>query len=265
MDTSSSVSRRGFVRLTASSAAIVPIAGFASPAHAQSSRSAADPWLGLKVGVASYSLSRLPLEAAIEGVRRVGVRYVSIKEAHLPLRSTTEERKAVVKQFRDAGITALSCGVVNMTDDESALHNAFEYARDAGIPTIVCKPTHQSLPVLDKLVKEFDLKLAIHNHGPEDKVWPSPLDVWKAIQKYDTRIGVCVDVGHTAAVAWTPPRRSAPAPLDSTTCISRTCRAGTDGHGPSRRGGAFSTSAVCSERCWISASPTMSAWNMRRT
>lgn len=70
--------------------------------------------------------------------------------------------------------------------------------RDAGIPTIVCKPTHQSLPVLDRLVKEFDLKLAIHNHGPEDKVWPSPLDAWEAIQKYDARIGVCVDVGHTA-------------------------------------------------------------------
>ena len=52
--------------------------------------------------------------------------------------------------------------------------------------------------MLDKLVKEFDLKLAIHNHGPEDKVWPSPLDVWAAIQKYDERIGVCVDVGHTA-------------------------------------------------------------------
>ena len=48
------------------------------------------------------------------------------------------------------------------------------------------------------LVKEFGLKLAIHNHGPEDKVWPSPLDVWAAIQKYDERIGVCVDVGHTA-------------------------------------------------------------------
>ncbi len=185
MDLSFPLSRRGFVRLAASFAALSPIACLSPRAGAQASRSAADPWLGLKVGVASYSYSRLPLEAAIQGVRRVGVHYVSIKDAHLPLKSSTEQRKAVVKKFRDAGITPLSCGVVSMTDDESALRNAFEYARDAGIPTIVCKPTHQSLPVLDRLVKEFDLKLAIHNHGPEDKVWPSPLDVWEAIQKYD--------------------------------------------------------------------------------
>jgi inosose dehydratase len=198
MDLSSPLSRRGFARLAASSAAILPIAGLSPRAGAQPPRSAADPWLGLKVGVASYSYSRLPLEAAIQGVRRVGVSYVSIKDVHLPLKSSTEQRKEVVKKFRDAGITPLSCGVVSMTGDESALRNAFEYARDAGIPTIVCNPKPQFLPALDKLVKEFDLKLAIHNHGPEDKVWPSPLDVWEAIQKYDARIGVCVDVGHTA-------------------------------------------------------------------
>jgi inosose dehydratase len=74
----------------------------------------------------------------------------------------------------------------------------FQYARDADIPTLVCKPTHQSLPLLDKLVKEFDLKLVIHNHGPEDAVWPSPYDVWKAVQPYDERVGLCIDVGHTA-------------------------------------------------------------------
>jgi sugar phosphate isomerase/epimerase len=156
------------------------------------------PWLGLKVGLASYSFSKLPLGAAIAGIRRVGVNYVSIKDAHLSLKSTAEERKAIAQKFRDAGITPLSCGVITMPNDESQLRNAFEYARDAGIPTIVCKPTRECLPLLDKLVKEFGLHLAIHNHGPEDNVWPSPLDVWTAIQKYDERIGVCVDVGHTA-------------------------------------------------------------------
>ncbi len=83
-------------------------------------------------------------------------------------------------------------------DDEAAIRNMFEYARDAGIPTIVCKPSRASLPSLDKFVKEFDIKVAIHNHGPEDKVWPSPLDAWEAIQSFDERIGVCIDVGHTA-------------------------------------------------------------------
>jgi inosose dehydratase len=205
MNPSPSLSRRGFVGLAASAAALTPLAGLTPRAYAQSS-GGADPWLGLKVGVASYSFNRLPLEAAIQGVRRVGVNYVSIKDVHLPLKSTTEQRREVARKFRDAGITPLSCGVVGMSDDEAELRNAFEYARDAAIPTIVCKPTRGSLSILDKLVKEFGLKLAIHNHGPEDKVWPSPLDVWEAVQKYDERIGVCVDVGHTARCGVDPAR-----------------------------------------------------------
>jgi inosose dehydratase len=197
-------SRRSFFGLAASAASLYPLAGHISRAEAATLGSEELPWLGLKVGLASYTFNKLPVDAAIQGIRRVGVNYVSIKEAHLPLKSTAPERKAAAQKFRDAGITPLSCGVINMTDDESQLRNAFEYASDAGIPTIVCKPTHQSLPVLDTLVKEFGLRLAIHNHGPEDKVWPSPLDVWGAIQKYDERIGVCVDVGHTARCGVNP-------------------------------------------------------------
>ena len=195
------LSRRDFVRLGASAAALLPMAGAGAMAVAapEGSRAPADdPWKGLKVGVASYSFKELSPEEAAKATARVGVGYASIKEFHLPLKSTAEERKGVARTFRDAGITLLSCGVVTMTDDPSEVRNAFEYARDAGIPTIVCKPTRASLPMLDALVKEFDIRLAIHNHGPEDKVWPSPLDVWEAIQPFDERIGVCVDVGHTA-------------------------------------------------------------------
>jgi inosose dehydratase len=193
-----SVSRRSFVGLAASASACLSFAGQSSSAQVQTSGSASLPWQGLKVGLASYSFSKLPLDAAIQGIRRVGVNYVSIKDAHLPMKSTAAQRKEVVQKFLAAGITPLSCGVIGLTGDEAQVRNAFEYARDAGIPTIVCKPTPESLSMLDKLVKEFNLRLAIHNHGPEDKVWPSPLDVWSAIQKYDERIGVCVDVGHTA-------------------------------------------------------------------
>ena len=208
MDSTSPVSRRGFVGLAASAATLAPLAGRAAHPQDQPSPSgpAADPWLGLKVGVASYSFIRLPLDATIQGIRRVGVHYVSIKDAHLPLKSTAEQRKAVAARFRDAGITPLSCGNISMKGGESELRNAFEYARDAGIPTIVCSPTREALPALDRLVKEFNIKLAIHNHGPEDKVWPSPLDVWEGVQKLDERIGLCIDVGHTTRCGVDPVR-----------------------------------------------------------
>ena len=195
MDHPDRLSRRDLIRLGA--AAVPALATLGAPACLAATETP-DPWRGLKVGIASYSFHKLSLDDAIRGVRRVGVKYVSIKDVHLPLKSTTEQRQEVVRKFRDAGITPLSCGVVGLSDDEAEIRNAFEYARDAGIPTVVCKPTRASLPLLDKLVKEFDLKLAIHNHGPEDKVWPSPYDAWEAVQSFDRRLGLCIDVGHTA-------------------------------------------------------------------
>lgn len=194
MSQTSRLNRREFARAGISAAAAAPCL-LASPAAAVT---AAAPPSGLKLGIASYSFNRFPLEATIASLKRLGVRYVSVKDKHLPMNSTAAERKAVATKFKDAGITPMSLGVITLGDDEADVRHAFEYARDFGVPTIVCKPTRASLPLLDRLVKEYDLRLAIHNHGPEDKVWPSPLDVWKAVQEFDRRVGLCIDVGHTA-------------------------------------------------------------------
>jgi sugar phosphate isomerase/epimerase len=165
---------------------------------AASAAPAGDRWRGLKAGVASYTLRKMPLDAAIAAIKRVGLQYVSIKDFHLPLDSTPEQRKAVAAKFKEAGITPLSCGNVSMKNDVADVRRAFEYARDVGLPTIVCSPDPDSMKILDAMVKEFDIRLAIHNHGPEDKRFPSPYDVWTAVQPYDKRIGLCIDVGHTA-------------------------------------------------------------------
>jgi inosose dehydratase len=194
------LTRREMVKAAALAAAGLPGAGLAAaqtPASPASGRSA-DPWRGFKAGVASYTLRKMPLDGAIAAIRRVGLQYVSIKDFHLALTSTAEERKAVAQRFKEAGITPLSCGNITMENDAANVRRAFEYARDAGIPTIVCSPHPDSMPILDAMVKEFDIRLAIHNHGPEDKRFPSPYDVWKAVEKYDRRVGLCIDVGHTA-------------------------------------------------------------------
>jgi inosose dehydratase len=187
-------------------AAAVPLLTAGAAAQAQSLKTSAggDPWRGLKVGVASYSLRKLSLEDAIKGIQRVGLKYVSIKDFHLPMKSTAEERRATTEKFKAAGITPLSCGNVTMQNDEANVRAAFEYARDAGIPVIVCSPDPNSMPLLDRMVKEFDIRLAIHNHGPEDKRFPSPYDVWKAVESFDKRIGLCIDVGHTARAGVDP-------------------------------------------------------------
>jgi sugar phosphate isomerase/epimerase len=188
------LTRRELIKTAAVAAAALPAR---AAAGAVAGDGKADPWRGLKVGVASYTLRKMPLDAAIAAIQRVGLNYVSIKDFHLPMNSTAAERKAVAQKFKDAGITPLSCGNVTMENDAANIRRAFEYARDTGLPTIVCSPHPDSMPLLDAAVKEFDIRLAIHNHGPEDKRFPSPYDVWKAVQPYDKRIGLCIDVGHT--------------------------------------------------------------------
>jgi len=168
------------------------------PSAAASPAAGVDRWRGLKAGVASYTLRKMPVDDAIKAVQRVGLRYVSIKDFHLPLDSTTEQRKAVAAKFKAAGITPLSVGNITMKNDPVDVRRAFEYARDIGVPTIVCSPDPDSMKILDTMVKEFDIRIAIHNHGPEDKRFPSPYDIWTAVQPYDKRVGLCIDVGHTA-------------------------------------------------------------------
>ena len=184
-------------------AASLPLGAIAAQSPAPS-QAPSEPWRGLKVGVATYSYRKLPLDACIKGIQRVALHYCSIKEFHLPLKSTTAQRKEVSQKFRDAGITPLSCGNITIKNDEPGTRNTFEYARDIGVPAIVCAPDPDALPLLDKLVKEFDIRIAIHNHGPEAKHFKSPLEVWAAVQNLDPRVGLCIDVGHTARAGTDP-------------------------------------------------------------
>jgi sugar phosphate isomerase/epimerase len=199
-----SISRRDLLKTGALAAAAIPSVNFGAPAALTAEE--ADPWMGLKIGVATYTMRELPIEEAIKAVQRVGLKYVSIKNVknHIDLSHTPEERKQRAKMFRDAGLVPLSVGNVGMKNDEADVRRAFEYARDIGVTTMVCAPPKDAVPLLDKFVKEFDIKLAIHNHGPEDKQFPSPYDVMKAVENHDKRIGLCIDVGHTARAGVDP-------------------------------------------------------------
>jgi len=198
------ISRRDILRTGA--ALFAAVGAEEIPATTQPTDPAAgtDSWRGLKVSVASYTFRNQPLEVTIKGINRTGLKYVSIKDVHLPFNTTQQQRKEIAQKFIDAGITPLSCGNVSMKNDEADVRRAFDYARDIGLPTIVCAPHPDSMPILDKMVKEYDIRLAIHNHGPEDKHFPSPQTVWNAAKPYDKRIGLCIDVGHAARAGANP-------------------------------------------------------------
>jgi len=157
------------------------------------------PNADIKLGIASYSFRNFSREQAIQMTKELGTPYLNIKDFHLKLDSTTEQIAAAKKEFADAGIVLVGCGNVTFAkDDEADIRSKFEYAKAAGFPLIVCAPTPEILPKMEKYVKEYDIKIAIHNHGPEDKHFPTPQSVLAAVKNMDPRCGLCMDIGHTA-------------------------------------------------------------------
>lgn len=152
---------------------------------------------GLRVGVASYSLRAFPLAEMLQDIKRLGVHSVSLKEVHLPLTSTPDERRQVRQQAEGLGLEIHSCGVIYLKSDEAQMRQALDYVRDLGASIAVVGLTRDMLPMLDKVIRDYELKAAIHNHGPKDPRFPSPLQVYEAIKPFDRRIGLCMDIGHT--------------------------------------------------------------------
>src|SRR3569833_523642 len=152
-----------------------------------------------KLGIASYSFRKFQRAQAISMAKDLGTPYLNIKDFHLKLDASPEEMESAKKEFQDAGIVLVGCGNVSFDkDDEADMRRKFEYAKRAGFPLIVCAPTAVTLPKLEKFVKEYDIKIAVHNHGPEDKHFPTPQSVLKIVKDLDPRCGLCIDIGHTS-------------------------------------------------------------------
>jgi inosose dehydratase len=148
------------------------------------------------IGMAGYTFLRFSVEKTIEMMKRIGVTNLSLKDFHMPMNSTREQITAVLDKFRSAGITVYTVGVVYMKTKES-VDQAFEYARMAGVKMIVGAPDYVLLPYVEEKIKKYDFKLAIHNHGPDNPLYPNATDIWNHIKDLDARIGICIDIGHT--------------------------------------------------------------------
>ncbi|MGD0578607.1 MAG: sugar phosphate isomerase/epimerase [Bryobacteraceae bacterium] len=186
--------RRNFLsQATALAAASVASSASAASAGAAAADAPASP---VRLGVASYSLRKFDRARVIEFMKVLRAPLINLKDMHLPWTPPEETRRAAA-EFRDAGLTITGAGVIGFDkDDDEDMRKKFEYVKTAGIPLIIGMPSAAVLPRLEKFVKEYNIKVAIHNHGPEDKNFPSPFDVLKAIKNLDPRIGLCVDCGH---------------------------------------------------------------------
>ena len=195
------VPRRTFLKLAAFSAAGAAVAKPANVIPSSAGGASADPPaedIGVKLGVASYSLRNFSRQQAIEMTKALGTRYINLKSVHLPYEASPVEIGAARQEVEAAGLQIVGGGMITFeTDTDEGVRKYFDYAQAAGMPVIVgtCKPG--LLPRIEKFVKQYNIKLAIHNHGPGDENFPSPYDALKAVQRMDPRMGLCIDMGHT--------------------------------------------------------------------
>jgi sugar phosphate isomerase/epimerase len=190
------LSRRTFVQSSALLAA-ASLTSAARPSFAEAVAASGKP-SPVHLGVASYTFRNFTRDKVIAFMKQLNLTDLNCKDAkdHLPMDPAAEA--AAVADYTAAGIKLHAVGTVAFPkDDDADIRSKFEYAKRAGVRVIVAgDPDIATLPRIEKFVKEYDICLAIHNHGPEDKIFHSPYDVLKAVDKLDPRIGCCIDIGH---------------------------------------------------------------------
>ncbi len=190
------LSRRNFVRSSAllAAASTLPVA---RNAYGQLTEANGKP-SPVKLGLASYTFRNFPRAQMITWMKQLNITGLNPKDAkdHLPMDPTAEAQ--ALSDYEGNGIHLHAAGAIYFQkDDDDDIRAKFEYCKRAGVKVIVAgDPAPATLPRVEKFVKEYDIKIAIHNHGPEDKIFPSPHDVLKFVKNMDPRMGCCIDVGH---------------------------------------------------------------------
>jgi sugar phosphate isomerase/epimerase len=151
----------------------------------------------IKLGIASYTFREFKdPEQVIGFMKQLNLKPINLKDFHLPM-TPLDAVAGEADVYRKAGLTITGGGTIYfLKDEDEDIKQKFDYAKAAGFPTIIGSPTHAAIERVESFVKKYDIKLAIHNHGTEDKEWPSPHDILKVIGTMDKRMGCCVDLGH---------------------------------------------------------------------
>ena len=147
------------------------------------------------MGIQTYSLRGFPVDQALEQARELGVTTLEFFPGHLSPKASAAEIEAVQKKVQALGLKTLSHGVNAFTADHQANRAIFEFAKRAGIRNLSADPHEDAFDSLDRLVAEYDIRIAIHNHGPDAR-YDKVADVLGAIKGHHPSIGACADLGH---------------------------------------------------------------------
>lgn len=185
----SNLSRRRFVGYSAAAASIVGLSRRASPILAEAAKTK------LKLGVQLYSFRKFSIDDALKHSKELGFEQVEFYSGMLATNATSETIAEVAQKVKANGLTISAHGVNKLTKNAEANRKLFEFAKALGIRNLTVDPDPDSFDSVNELVKEFDIRVGIHNHGPTHR-YNKALDVLKAIEGRDERIGACADLGH---------------------------------------------------------------------
>lgn len=193
--------RRNFLKAAGLGMAAISVPGFTKASVSQAVGKKGN--FDFTLGVASYSLRKFSQEEALDMTLRCGVNRICFKSMHLPLDSDKATIDKTLALCKEKGVDLYGGGVIYMKSKEQ-IDEAFEYAKAAGMKMIVGVPNHELLEYVEGKVKESDIKLAIHNHGPGDLLYPSAESAYVRIKDMDKRMGLCIDIGHTKRIGRDP-------------------------------------------------------------
>lgn len=148
------------------------------------------------LGIAGFSFAHFDIDASLAMMKRMDVHFLCIKDFHLPLASTDAEIAAFHEKLAASAVKGYAVGPLYMTKSKSEIDNAFAYAKRVGVKLIVGIPNKEDLAYIADKTAEYDIRYAIHNHGPEDKLYPNATSIFELIKDLDPRMGLCFDMGH---------------------------------------------------------------------
>lgn len=209
-DSTRHLTRRGFLgrsglgltgALMGSGAAAFILSGCAREEHLPSPDVSVAPtdYGPFRVAFQSYSLRHFQeLDDFVREARKLDLDYVELWRGHLRTTASPEEIQNVANRLAEVGIEPIAFGVERFTADHEANEALFRFGQALGVENLSANPDKDAATFdsLEKLVQQYDIRIAIHNHGPEDERWQRPEWILETVQDRDPRIGACADLGH---------------------------------------------------------------------
>ena len=176
-----------------------------APAQAPATNTTAADQLGWQLAVHSYTFKNFSIFDAIDKTATLGVKYMSISGGVIlegtnrlvTVNLSDEQCGAISKKLRADGFgNFVNMGVVQLPADETKCRQVFEFAKKWGINVLVSEPETNALDTVENLCREYNIRVAIHDHPKGHSIYWNPDAVLAAIKGRTPLIGACADVGH---------------------------------------------------------------------